>query len=109
MRNLLAASMSDGAPTQSCFSGVGVQSYGILQRKRAARRRGLASMKFKETRPYDDPDVAALKIVELANSLEPYMDARLLVERINGAFLFELKGTPAEYKASIVRSRWAGS
>jgi hypothetical protein len=31
-------------------------------------------MKFKETRPYADPDVAARKIVALANSLEPYMD-----------------------------------
>ncbi len=41
-------------------------------------------MTFKETRPYADPDAAARKIVELANSLEPYMDNRLLVEKING-------------------------
>ena len=61
-------------------------------------------MKFKETRPYADPEVAARKIVELANGLEPYMDARLLVERINGPFLYEFKGTPAEYKAGLDRA-----
>ena len=32
------------------------------------------------------------------------MDGRLLVERINGPFLFELKGTPAEYKAGLDRA-----
>ncbi len=61
-------------------------------------------MTFKETRPYADPDAAARKIVELANSLEPYMDGRLLVERINGPFLYEVRGTPAEYKADLDRA-----
>jgi len=32
------------------------------------------------------------------------MDSRLLVERINGPFLFELKGTPTEYKAGLDRA-----
>ncbi len=32
------------------------------------------------------------------------MDGRLLVERINGLFLFQLKGTPAEYKAGLDRA-----
>jgi hypothetical protein len=32
------------------------------------------------------------------------MDSRLLVERINGPFLFELKGTPGEYKAGLDRA-----
>ena len=60
--------------------------------------------KFVESRRFSDPEVAARKIVEIANSLEPYMDSRLLVERINGPFLFELKGTPAEYKAGLDRA-----
>ncbi len=60
--------------------------------------------KYVQPRPCADPDAAARKIVELANSLEPYMDSRLLVERINGPFLFELKGTPAEYKAGLDRA-----
>jgi hypothetical protein len=32
------------------------------------------------------------------------MDSRLLVERINGPFLYEHKGTPAEYSAGIKRA-----
>jgi len=60
--------------------------------------------KYVQPRPYADPDIAARKIVELANGLEPYMDSRLLVERINGPFLFELKATAAEYKAGIDRA-----
>ena len=60
--------------------------------------------KYVQPRPYADPDAAARKIVEIANGLEPYMDSRLLVERINGPFLFELKATAAEYKAGIDRA-----
>ncbi len=60
--------------------------------------------KYVQPPPCADPDAAARKIVELANGLEPYMDSRLLVERINGPFLFELKGTPAEYKAGLDRA-----
>ena len=32
------------------------------------------------------------------------MDGRLLVERINGQFLYELKSTPGEYKAALDRA-----
>ena len=46
-------------------------------------------MKFVPARSLADPDMAARKIMEIANSLEPYMDGRLLVERINGPFLYE--------------------
>jgi hypothetical protein len=48
--------------------------------------------------------VAARKIVEIANDLEPYMDGRLLVEKINGPFLYEHKGSAAEYGAGIKRA-----
>ena len=61
-------------------------------------------MKFVNTRPFADPDVAARKIVELANAVEPYFDNRILIEKINGPFLYELKGTPAEYKAGLDRA-----
>jgi hypothetical protein len=61
-------------------------------------------MKFVNARPYADPDAAARKLVEIANSLEPYMDGRLLVERINGRFLYEHKVPPAEYGAGIKRA-----
>jgi hypothetical protein len=34
-------------------------------------------MKYAEPRPYADPDVAASKIVELANAVPPYFDNRI--------------------------------
>jgi hypothetical protein len=58
-------------------------------------------MKFVSARPLADPEVAARKIVELANAVEPYFDNRILIEKINGPFLYELRGTPAEYKAGL--------
>lgn len=49
--------------------------------------------------PYADPDVAARKIMEIANSLEPYMDGRLLIELMSGPMLFREKTALAKYKA----------
>jgi hypothetical protein len=57
--------------------------------------------KFVSPRPFADPEVAARKIVELANAVEPIQDGRIHVEKINGPFLFQLKGTPAQYKAGL--------
>jgi hypothetical protein len=61
-------------------------------------------MKFVGTRPLADPDIAARKLLELANAVEPYFDNRILIEKINGPFLYELRGTPAEYKAGLDRA-----
>jgi len=66
-------------------------------------------MKSVEQRPFADPDAAARKIVELANAVEPVQDGRIHIEKINGPMLFELKATPAEYKAGLDRAiakRW---
>jgi hypothetical protein len=61
-------------------------------------------MKFVAPRPFADPEVAARKLIELANAFEPIQDGRIYIEKINGPFLFELKGTPAEYKAGLDRA-----
>ena len=61
-------------------------------------------MKFVAPRPFADPEVAARKLIELANAFEPVRDGRIYIEKINGPFLFELKGTPAEYKAGLDRA-----
>jgi hypothetical protein len=53
-------------------------------------------MKFVAPRPFAVPEAAARKLVELANAFEPIQDGRIYIEKINGPFLFELKGTPAE-------------
>ena len=58
-------------------------------------------MKFVPNRPYSDPEKAARKIVEIANSVEVVQDGRIHIEKINGPFLYREKGTPAEYKAGL--------
>ena len=58
-------------------------------------------MKFATDRPYSDPEKAARKIVEIANSVEPGQEGRIYIELINGPILFREKGTPEEYKAGM--------
>jgi hypothetical protein len=60
-------------------------------------------MKFIDPRPFADPDAAAGKLMELAHAFEPVQDGRIYIEKINGPFLFELKGTPAEDKGRLDR------
>ena len=57
--------------------------------------------KFVQPRPYADPEVAARKLLELAHAFEPMQDGRIFIKAINAPMLFELKATPAEYKAGL--------
>ena len=61
-------------------------------------------MKFTADRPYADPDKAARRILEIANTVEPVQDGRIHVEKINGPFLFRDGGSPAEYAAGMERA-----
>ena len=58
-------------------------------------------MKFAADRPYSDPEKAACKLLEIANSVEAVPDGKIYIELINGPFLFREKGTPAEYKVGL--------
>ena len=58
-------------------------------------------MKFINDRPHADPEKAARRIVEIANSVEAGQKGRIYIELINGPFLFREKGTPDEYKAAL--------
>jgi hypothetical protein len=58
-------------------------------------------MKFAATRPYSDPEVAAPKLIEIANSVEAVQDGRIYIELLNAPMLFDLKATPAEYSAGL--------
>jgi hypothetical protein len=58
-------------------------------------------MKFAISRPYADPEAAARKIIEIANSIEAVQDGRIYIELLNGPMLFEHKATPAEYNGSL--------
>jgi hypothetical protein len=65
-------------------------------------------MKFVADRPFADPEAAARKLMELANAVEPVQDGRIHIEKINGPFLFQLKGTPAEYMVGLERASAKG-
>jgi hypothetical protein len=58
-------------------------------------------VKFAAERPYADPEKAARKLVEIANSVEAVQDGRIFIELVNAPFLYEHKGSPAEYKAGL--------
>ncbi len=58
-------------------------------------------MKFVAERPYADPEAAARKLLEIANSVEAVQDGRIFIELINWPFLHDLKGSPAEYLAGL--------
>lgn len=58
-------------------------------------------MKYAADRSYSDPEKAARKILELANSVEPVQDGRIYIELINGPFLFKEGGASAEYRAGL--------
>ena len=58
-------------------------------------------MNFVEPRPYADPEAAACKLLEIADATEAVQDGRIHIERISGPFMYEHKGSPAEYKAGL--------
>jgi hypothetical protein len=58
-------------------------------------------MKFVEPSAFTDPDAAARKLIEIANSVEAIQDGRIHIEKINGPFLYEHGGKPAEYRAGL--------
>jgi hypothetical protein len=62
--------------------------------------KGNIAVKFSEPRPYGDPDKAARKLVEIANSVEAVQDGRIHIEKVNLPFL-RAGGSPAEYGAAL--------
>jgi hypothetical protein len=58
------------------------------------------AVQFAERRPYANPDQAARKLVEIANTVEPIQDGRIHIEKINTPFL-RAGGSPAEYGAGL--------
>jgi hypothetical protein len=58
---------------------------------------------FVEPRPLSDPESAARKLMEIANTIEPIQDGRIHIEKINEPFLRD-GGLPAEYGAGLARA-----
>ena len=57
-------------------------------------------MKFATDRPFGDPEKAARKLIEIANTIEAVQDGRIHVEKINWPFL-QAGGSPDEYVAGL--------
>ena len=58
-------------------------------------------VKYVEPSPLSDPETAARKLIEIANGVEAVQDGRNHIEKVNGPFLFEVKGTPDQYLAGL--------
>jgi hypothetical protein len=71
----------------------------------------LLRMKFAPDRPYSDPEKAARKILEIANSVEPVQDGRIHIELISGGPFLSRSAArrPNTGLASTSRSSVAGS
>ena len=60
-------------------------------------------MKFVEKNHFTDPDAAARKLVQIANTVEAVQDGRIYIELINIPFLKE-GGTPDQYRGALARA-----
>jgi hypothetical protein len=58
-------------------------------------------MKYADTRPFADPEVAARKLLEIANAIEAPQEGRIHIEKLNGPMLFKEGANPAEYTAGL--------
>ena len=60
-------------------------------------------MKFTELRRFSDPDAAARKLIEIANSVEAVQDGRIFIEKVNAPFL-AAGGSADQFRAGIERA-----
>ena len=60
-------------------------------------------MKFIEPRPFTDADIAAHKLIEIANGIEAVQDGRIFIEKINAPFL-AAGGTGEDFRVAIERA-----
>jgi hypothetical protein len=59
--------------------------------------------KFAADRPLANPDIAARKLVEIANGVDAVQDGRICIERINAPFL-AAGGGAEDFRAGIERA-----
>jgi hypothetical protein len=60
-------------------------------------------MKFAADRPFADADIAARKLIEIANDIEAVQDGRIFIEKINVPF-FAAGGSGDDFRAGIERA-----
>jgi hypothetical protein len=57
-------------------------------------------MKYVEASPFADPDVAARKLVEIANAAEAAQDGRICIELVTRPFL-DAGAAPGQFRAAL--------
>jgi hypothetical protein len=60
-------------------------------------------MRFVAPRPFANPDLAARKLVEIANGIEAVQDGRIYIELINAPFL-AAGGSGEDFRTGIARA-----
>ena len=60
-------------------------------------------MKFIESKPLSDPNTAARKLIDIANTVEAVQDGRIHIERVNEPFL-AAGGSADQFRAGIERA-----
>jgi len=60
-------------------------------------------IKFTSTLPFAKADIAARKLVEIANDVEAVQDGRIFIERVNAPFL-AAGGAAEDFRAGIERA-----
>ena len=60
-------------------------------------------MEFFERSGFTDPDAAARKLIEIANTVEAVQDRRIYIELVNSPFL-KGGGTPDQYRIALART-----
>jgi hypothetical protein len=63
----------------------------------------MIELKYAEARSYADPETAALRIMEIANTIEP-AQGKIYIELINYPMLFKDEASPAEYWTGLQRA-----
>jgi len=59
--------------------------------------------KFVSDRPFANPDIAARKLIEIANGVEAVQDDRIYIERVNAPYLAS-GGSGNDFGAGIART-----
>jgi hypothetical protein len=65
-------------------------------------------MKLGAARPFANPDLAARKMIEIANAVEAVQQGRIYIERVNAPFL-AAGGTGEDFRAGIERAIASGT
>ena len=86
-----------------CACGIRFDSHcvGCQSVYRTFTRLKKKKMKYVETQVLSDPEAAARKLIEIANGVEAVQDGRIHIEKVNGPFLFDVKGTRDQYLAGL--------